>query len=84
MATFVLVHGSNQGGWIWKPVGERLSAAYGKRFTPRVRASWFVLTRHFITGMQHASLDDAPLMPFASRAAACHALRGDRYEADSS
>lgn len=27
MATFVLVHGTSQGGWIWKPVGERLRAA---------------------------------------------------------
>jgi pimeloyl-ACP methyl ester carboxylesterase len=27
VATFVLVHGSYQGGWIWKPLGERLLAA---------------------------------------------------------
>ena len=27
MATYVLVHGAYQGGWIWKPVGERLRAA---------------------------------------------------------
>lgn len=27
MATYVLVHGSFQGGWIWKPVAERLRAA---------------------------------------------------------
>jgi pimeloyl-ACP methyl ester carboxylesterase len=27
MATFVLVHGAYQGGWIWKPVAERLRAA---------------------------------------------------------
>ncbi|HTZ37317.1 MAG TPA: alpha/beta fold hydrolase [Stellaceae bacterium] len=27
MATFVLIHGSYQGGWIWKPVAERLRAA---------------------------------------------------------
>ncbi|HEY3115500.1 MAG TPA: alpha/beta fold hydrolase [Chloroflexota bacterium] len=27
MATFVLVHGSNQGGWIWKPVALKLQAA---------------------------------------------------------
>ncbi len=27
MATYVLVHGSWQGGWIWKPVAERLRAA---------------------------------------------------------
>jgi|SRR5215470_2999605 len=27
MATYVLVHGAYQGGWIWKPVVERLRAA---------------------------------------------------------
>jgi pimeloyl-ACP methyl ester carboxylesterase len=27
MPTFVLVHGAYQGGWIWKPVAERLRAA---------------------------------------------------------
>jgi pimeloyl-ACP methyl ester carboxylesterase len=27
MATYVLVHGSYQGGWIWKPVADRLRAA---------------------------------------------------------
>jgi pimeloyl-ACP methyl ester carboxylesterase len=27
MATFVLVHGSYQGGWIWQPVARRLQAA---------------------------------------------------------
>src|SRR5262245_29157190 len=27
MATYVLVHGAYQGGWIWKPVAERLRAA---------------------------------------------------------
>ena len=27
MATFVLIHGSYQGGWIWKPVATRLRAA---------------------------------------------------------
>jgi pimeloyl-ACP methyl ester carboxylesterase len=27
MATFVLVHGAYQGGWIWKPVAERMRAA---------------------------------------------------------
>src|ERR1700730_12381415 len=26
MMTFVLIHGAYQGGWIWKPVAERLSA----------------------------------------------------------
>jgi len=27
MTTFVLIHGAYQGGWIWKPVAERLRAA---------------------------------------------------------
>ena len=27
MATYVLVHGSNQGGWVWKPVALKLQAA---------------------------------------------------------
>ncbi len=27
MATYVLVHGSNQGGWIWQPVANLLRAA---------------------------------------------------------
>jgi pimeloyl-ACP methyl ester carboxylesterase len=27
MATYVLVHGAYQGGWIWKPVAERLRAS---------------------------------------------------------
>src|SRR5712671_5448471 len=27
MATYVLVHGSFQGGWIWQPVANRLRAA---------------------------------------------------------
>jgi pimeloyl-ACP methyl ester carboxylesterase len=27
MATYVLIHGAYQGGWIWKPVATRLRAA---------------------------------------------------------
>lgn len=34
MATFVLLHGAYQGGWIWKPVRERLSAMGHTVFTP--------------------------------------------------
>jgi pimeloyl-ACP methyl ester carboxylesterase len=34
MATFVLVHGSYQGGWIWKPVAERLRAAGHTVYAP--------------------------------------------------
>ena len=34
MATYVLVHGAYQGGWIWKPVAERLRAAGHTVYTP--------------------------------------------------
>ena len=34
MATFVLVHGSYQGGWIWKPVAARLRAAGHEVYAP--------------------------------------------------
>ena len=34
MATYVLVHGAYQGGWIWKPVVERLRAAGHQVYAP--------------------------------------------------
>ena len=34
MATFVLVHGSYQGGWIWQPVASRLNAAGHQVYAP--------------------------------------------------
>ena len=34
MATYVLVHGAYQGGWIWKPVAERLRAAGHTVYAP--------------------------------------------------
>jgi pimeloyl-ACP methyl ester carboxylesterase len=34
MTTFVLLHGSYQGGWIWKPVATRLRAAGHTVYTP--------------------------------------------------
>src|SRR5437588_2481679 len=34
MATYVLVHGSYQGGWIWQPVAERLRAAGHRVYAP--------------------------------------------------
>src|SRR5919108_6614720 len=34
MATYVLVHGAYQGGWIWKPVATRLRAAGHLALTP--------------------------------------------------
>src|SRR3954468_25012977 len=34
MSTFVLVHGSYQGGWIWQPVSRRLRAAGHEVYAP--------------------------------------------------
>src|SRR5438067_12527448 len=34
MATYVLVHGSFQGGWIWQPVANRLRAAGHQVYAP--------------------------------------------------
>jgi len=34
MATYVLVHGAYQGGWIWKPVVERFRAAGHAAYAP--------------------------------------------------
>lgn len=34
MATFVLIHGAYQGGWIWQPVASRLRAAGHTVYTP--------------------------------------------------
>jgi len=34
MATYVLIHGAYQGGWIWKPVGQRLRAAGHLAYAP--------------------------------------------------
>src|SRR5689334_13510144 len=34
MTTHVLVHGAYQGGWIWKPVAERLRAAGHRVYAP--------------------------------------------------
>src|SRR3989442_3942262 len=34
MATYVLIHGAYQGGWIWKPVATRLRAAGHLVLTP--------------------------------------------------
>jgi pimeloyl-ACP methyl ester carboxylesterase len=34
MTTFVLIHGAYQGGWIWKPVAERLRAGGHEVLTP--------------------------------------------------
>src|SRR6266850_2800424 len=34
MTTYVLVHGAYQGGWIWKPVAQRLRAAGHEVYAP--------------------------------------------------
>jgi pimeloyl-ACP methyl ester carboxylesterase len=39
MAAFVLIHGSFQGGWIWKPVGERLLDLGHRVYRPTLEGS---------------------------------------------
>src|SRR5579872_2117344 len=39
MATYVLVHGSYQGGWIWQLVGERLVEAGHRAYRPTLEGS---------------------------------------------
>src|SRR5258708_37670486 len=39
MATYVLLHGSYQGGWIWQPVGKRLTAAGNSVYRPTLDRS---------------------------------------------
>jgi pimeloyl-ACP methyl ester carboxylesterase len=39
MATYVLLHGSYQGGWIWQPVGTRLTAAGHSVYRPTLDGS---------------------------------------------
>src|SRR6266542_1218836 len=39
MATYVLVHGSYQGGWIWKLVGDRLIDAGHRVYRPTLDGS---------------------------------------------
>ncbi len=39
MTTYVLVHGSYQGGWIWKPVAERLEEAGHQVYRPTLDGS---------------------------------------------
>jgi pimeloyl-ACP methyl ester carboxylesterase len=39
VATYVLVHGSFQGGWIWKPVAERLTRAGHEVYRPTLDGS---------------------------------------------
>ena len=39
MSTYVLVHGSYQGGWIWKPVSERLAARGHVVYRPTLQGS---------------------------------------------
>src|SRR5919106_4708878 len=56
MATFVLVHGAYQGGWIWKPVATRLRAAGHTVVTPTLDgcAERHHLVRPGITVATHA------------------------------
>jgi pimeloyl-ACP methyl ester carboxylesterase len=56
MATYVLVHGAYQGGWIWKPVAERLRAVGHRVQTPSLDgcAERHHLVRPGITVGSHA------------------------------
>src|SRR5260370_41458968 len=56
MATYVLVHGAYQGGWIWKPVVDRLRAAGHQVYAPSLDgcAERHHLVRPGITVATHA------------------------------
>ena len=56
MATYVLIHGAYQGGWIWKPVIERLRAAGHRVYAPTLDgcAERHHLVRPGITVTTHA------------------------------
>ena len=56
MATFVLVHGAYQGGWIWKPVVDRLRAVGHQVYAPSLDgcAERHHLVRPGITVATHA------------------------------
>jgi pimeloyl-ACP methyl ester carboxylesterase len=56
MATFVLVHGAYQGGWIWKPVVDRLRTAGHQVYAPSLDgcAERHHLVRPGITVATHA------------------------------
>src|SRR3989441_9401332 len=56
MATFVLVHGAYQGGWIWKPVVDRLRASGHRVYAPTLDgcAERHHLVRPGITAATHA------------------------------
>lgn len=56
MATYVLVHGAYQGGWIWKPVATRLRAAGHSVYAPTLEgcAERYPLVRPGITMTSHA------------------------------
>jgi pimeloyl-ACP methyl ester carboxylesterase len=55
MATYVLVHGAYQGGWIWKPVVDRLRSAGHKVYAPSLDgcAERHHLVRPGITAATH-------------------------------
>src|SRR5262249_4530140 len=56
MATYVLIHGAYQGGWIWKPVVDRLRAAGHQVYAPTLDgcAERHHLVRPGITVSTHA------------------------------
>src|ERR1041384_4696319 len=56
MSTYVLVHGAYQGGWIWKPVAQRLRGAGHTVYAPTLEgcAERHHLVRAGITVETHA------------------------------
>jgi hypothetical protein len=64
MATFVLVHGSSGGGWIWQKLTPLLCAGGGKVYTPTLTgpsARKFWRYRPKISGLDKETNDSSPL-----------------------
>jgi len=69
MATFVLVHGAYQGGWIWKPVVDRLRAAGHRVYAPTLDgcAERHHLVRPGITAATHAQESRSTFLGFVPK-----------------
>ena len=53
MATFILIHGAYQGGWIWQPIADRLQAFVGTARRANLRAA------HLLTDLPAATAQAA-------------------------
>ena len=75
MATYVLVHGSNQGGWIWQPVANRLRAAGHQVYAPSLDGCG-ERKGQMRPGISAETQADVPKVPFKVwRKPGCLALR---------